>query len=177
MDRKVFEQGCTVLVKTFQDKQFDVNIMWEFLKDLSNYQFITAIKKLVLTAREIYKSTNIVALIRELALLAPKKSAGEAWLEVLKEVSYTGSWGQPRPFSSSLIRQAVDIIGWKTICMSETIAIERAHFFKVYDTLVDRHKTTVITQGQLPEEKQEKIEINPEAQAQIAELVKMTTER
>ena len=56
------------------------------LGDLTESQFSTAVRKIVLTHKEIYPGTNIVAVIREYALCDLNESNWvEAWAEVEKE--------------------------------------------------------------------------------------------
>lgn len=59
-------------------------------------------------------------------------SAEEAWAQVLAEVRRIGSYGSPQ-FTCEPIRQAVRAIGWREICQSETLGVERAHFFRTYE--------------------------------------------
>jgi hypothetical protein len=51
-----------------------------------------------------------------------------------------GHAGKPE-FSSPLIAKAVDTLGWRTICLSDNVAIERAHFMQVYSGLVAKSVT------------------------------------
>ena len=41
-------------------------------------------------------------------------------------------------FKDPLIQKAVDIMGWKELCLSENQVADRAHFMKIYDKLVER---------------------------------------
>lgn len=65
--------------------------------------------------------------------------ADEAWNQVLREIRRVGSWGNPE-FSHSAITMAVEGVGWKDICMSDKIGVERAHFLKAYETTTARHR-------------------------------------
>lgn len=143
MEYNTFKKGMGLLVKAFPEKENDYDLMWEFLQDLEDEDFIKAISKIVITTKDINRATNMIALIRESAL--PENIlAGEAWAEVLKEISKTGSWGKPQ-FNDPLIVRAVECIGWKNMCMSENIAIERAHFLKVFDSLSARNRIATLT--------------------------------
>ena len=143
MDKRLFKQGMAMFVKSFPNKTFDSDIMWEFLKDLDGDMFIGAVSKLIMTTQDINSATNLVALIRDFAV--PDKScAGEAWAEVLKAISSVGSYGCPK-FTDELIDQAVSCVGWRNMCMSENIAIERAHFLKIYDTIHKRKRVEMLT--------------------------------
>ena len=61
----------------------------------------------------------------------------EAWGEVIRKVNNVGSYGRPT-FSHELIDKAVRTVGWLNICLSETPGVERAHFFRVYETFRER---------------------------------------
>jgi len=86
---------------------------------------------------ELYPNTNLIALIREKARAIQKKLPGEAWAEVLGAIRIVGSYGSPK-FSDSLIKKAVNCIGWRHLCLSENIEIQRAHFLKIYESLSKR---------------------------------------
>jgi len=136
-----------VFSQSFPEKKYEANICWEMLKDIPDKQFISAIKKILATKEEIYKSTNIIALIRKNAIRNDIPVAGDAWGEVLSLVSSVGSYGSP-VFSHSIIERAVKGIGWITICLSTNIGMERAHFLKIYDQLAEREtKEVVLSEG------------------------------
>lgn len=137
MTEEVFKKGLSVLAVQFPEKNFDASIMWDFLKDLTDEQYMLAINKIITTQKEINRATNIVALIREQGLVKDREIPAEAWSAVLKEVSRTGSYGVPK-FSNPLITRAVECIGWRNICLSENPGIERAHFLKIYEQLQNR---------------------------------------
>lgn len=67
---------------------------------------------------------------------------GEAWEKVLKAVWRFGSYEAEKALDSldELTRQAVKRVDYYTICMSENIAVERANFRMVYETLAARKK-------------------------------------
>lgn len=140
----MFEQGVFILGRQFPEKVFDVPILWDFLQDLTNEQYINAIKEIVSSTDEINKATNIIAIIRSKALCNDQKTAGEAWAEVLGQVNKVGSYGQPK-FSSGAIQKSVEAIGWRQICLSETPMIERAHFLRIYETIAVREKNRILS--------------------------------
>ena len=67
--------------------------------------------------------------------------AGRAWQEALDAVSKTGSYGTPH-FDDELTEEAVRRFGWKELCLQPagTIAVARAQFMKIYNTLAERRK-------------------------------------
>ena len=65
-------------------------------------------------------------------------SAFEAWAEVLREIEKTGSYRIPT-FSHEIIQRSVECLGgWKYICLTENLEYDRAHFFKIYESLESR---------------------------------------
>lgn len=139
MNKKTFEAGMAYLVECFTHKDISMPVAWDLLKDLDDRKFMIAVKDVCSTTKELYPGTNIIALIREIVLSGKDLIAGEAWEEVMEQVSKVGSYGKPQ-FKDMTTEKAVNCIGWKDICMSEKIAVERSHFMKIYDTLLKREK-------------------------------------
>ena len=71
-------------------------------------------------------------------------TAEQAWGEVLRKANI---YAKHIEWSHPLIAEAVQIIGLRTICESETIGVERAHFFKAYEGLVAKRSQTGLMQG------------------------------
>ncbi len=68
---------------------------------------------------------------------------GEGWEKVLKAVKKYGMYniGPALESLDPMTRQAVEQVGFRDICLSENIGVERANFRMVYETLADRQKT------------------------------------
>lgn len=91
-----------------------------------------------------------VAEIRDAAAASdPKPESDQAWTEVLAAVTRYGRSKSP-PWSDPMIGQAVDAIGWDTICNSTAIGIERAHFTRSYEAIRRRHVDGVRMAGLPP---------------------------
>ena len=118
------------------DDKLDV---WaELLSDLTEEQLKTGVKTFVLKHKEIYPNTNVVAYIREYGLgLATQMTPAEAWGLVLKAIGSVGVYGVPK-FENDAVKRSVDCVGWRDICMSPNIGVERAHFMRAYEALVAR---------------------------------------
>lgn len=67
--------------------------------------------------------------------------ADEAWGVVQKAIGQVGRY-QPFPRTHPLVAHAVDLIGWQTICDSESIETTRAQFRNAYTSLLDRTRAT-----------------------------------
>ena len=68
---------------------------------------------------------------------------------VLDEVRRTGVYGQPR--LPGLVQRAVDVVGWREICLSENVDAVRAHFLRVYEQLAQRARREVALPAMLRE--------------------------
>lgn len=86
-----------------------------------------------------------IAEIREMAATVSTGEIddwGPAWEKVLYAVKRHGLYGQVEAMASldELTRKAVRGVGFRDICLSENISVERANFRAIYQSLVDREK-------------------------------------
>ena len=67
---------------------------------------------------------------------------GEAWGAVLDAIRRHGQYGQQQALESldELTRRAVQAVGWRELCLSENISVERANFRSIYQDMVAREK-------------------------------------
>jgi hypothetical protein len=83
---------------------------------------------------------QIVAAAAELDPRSEKlPSAAEAWEEVEQLILAVGPYRAP-VYSCELVRRSVRAIGWLQLCCSENPAADRAHFFKLYESMRGKHK-------------------------------------
>lgn len=68
------------------------------------------------------------------------KDQGEAWGEVQKAISQYGYYRQEEALESltPIVREAVKRLGFREMCLDENQDAVRAHFFKIYSTLIER---------------------------------------
>ena len=71
------------------------------------------------------------------------KDWGEAWEEVLTAVRKYGLYNQEKALNSlePMTRTAAERTGFRNICLSENIGMERANFRMIYESLMEREKT------------------------------------
>lgn len=62
----------------------------------------------------------------------------QAWRYVQRCIVRIGHTGDLPENTPPAIRKAVDTIGWRTLCLSDNPVADRAHFFRVYDAIMDR---------------------------------------
>ena len=137
MKKKTLEQGLALFARAFPAKEIDIELCWIMLKDIPDEAFLRSVKRIMASHEEIYQSTNLVALIRKNAKEDTIPMVGDAWAEVLREIGRTGSRGTPE-FSHPAIARAVAGVGWRNLCLSELISVERAHFYRIYDQVKER---------------------------------------
>lgn len=94
-----------------------------------------------------------IADIREQATsikLGAAKDWGDAWQEVIRAISKYGSYREAEALESldETTRQVVKRLGFKNICMSEEIQVDRANFRMIYEQQLQRNKQD----AQLPQQ-------------------------
>jgi hypothetical protein len=144
MDRKEFATFAAAL-RTFYPKeqllpnQQAMELWYKQLEDIPYHIAETALQKWVATN----KWSPSIAEIREAVTDISKERIpdwSEAWENVLKAVRTYGSY-QPVEALESLderTRACVRRIGFRNICMSENISVERANFRRIYEATAER---------------------------------------
>lgn len=106
-----------------------IRLYEDFLQDLPFDLARAAVAKHITTSTFF----PTVAELREAALSMTDTApvAADAWTEVLNEIARVGMYDKPN-FSHPAIEKTVKAIGWRNLCMSEQIGVERAHFMRIY---------------------------------------------
>ena len=139
-----FKKGVGLLVETFPNHSFNLEFMFQMLKDLEPQKFINAVFLICNEQKELYPNTNIIALIREQAFPQAELLAGEAFGIMMSKVM------QKSPdFGDPLIQKTVSAMGWKEIGASDVsqTATLRAQFIKIYNSFAERKKTEEINKN------------------------------
>jgi hypothetical protein len=97
------------------------------LEHISQSTFFPAIAELRSAAFDILEAAD------------PTPSDYEAWAEVQAEIRRAGHCNQPQ-FSNPLVKQAVELIGWRYLCLSDNPVADRVHFVKAYQALAERQR-------------------------------------
>lgn len=155
MTRKTLTVGIATIVKAFPSAQVDPDLWWAMLSDLKDEDMLRAVFRVIRSVRDVYPGTNWIALIREQAAKDDSPGVGEALAEVRREIDRVGHVGTPK-WSHPRIGRAVEAIGWRAMCCSESPATERAHFIRVYESIGTRDAERKVV-GQLPVEIQKLI--------------------
>ena len=144
MDKKEFATFAMAL-KTYYPKeqllpnQQAMELWYKQLEDIPYHVAETALQKWVATN----KWSPSIAEIREAVTGISKERIpdwSEAWENVLTAVRTYGSY-QPQEAMASLderTRSCVRRVGFRNICMSENISVERANFRRIYEATAER---------------------------------------
>ena len=120
-----------------------IQIWYELLKDLDYATANIAIQKHMVSSK--YPPT--IADIREQATEVSYGQAplwSDGWEQVLRAMRLYGSYRLQEALDSmdDLTRKAVKRLGFKELCMSENIAVDRANFRMVFEQLANREYET-----------------------------------
>lgn len=131
-----------------------VDLWYEQLQDIPYNMAEISLNKWVATN----KWSPSISDIRELSsgiVTGEIRDWGDAWESVIDAVRLYGTYEIPEAMASfdELTREVVKRIGFRTICMSENIATERANFRMIYEELAKRKKED----SQIPERLQQAI--------------------
>lgn len=143
MNKKEFALWV-MAIKTYYPKENilpneDAVALWyEQLKDIPYQTASLALNKWV----QSNKWSPSIAEIRELAIMHDVPDWGEAWEEVMTAVRKYGAYQTSKALESltPLTRKATERIGFKNICMSEEVGVERANFRMIYEKLAERER-------------------------------------
>lgn len=120
-------------------------LAWEMmLGDLTEEQFRKAIHKFCLSHKDIYPGTNVIAYLREYALVNEEEYPDpfEAWKMVTDEIRRVGD--NTPSFKNPLVQKAVEFVGWRDINFSENPEWIKSQFTKAYEQLVARQKQNTL---------------------------------
>lgn len=126
-------------------KDKELLMMWyDVFKDEDEILFQTAVKKLIVTFQ--YQSPTIANLNHVIAELKDFKKVepGDIYDEINKVIRKYGYYRLEEGYNSlsDLSKKTVDALGGlRTICLSETIMVDRSHALKVAQSYIDRQKT------------------------------------
>lgn len=114
---------------------------WErLLRDLPAPALAAAIDELAVSHPEFPPGPG---LMRRRALELPgggPPSADEALSEVYRQVSLVGYLGVPRWSHPAVEAAILALGGWQTLCRSEDMMADRAHFLKIYGAVEHRFR-------------------------------------
>lgn len=118
-----------------------IKIWFSLLKDIPYEVLNVAIQKYMMTN----KFAPTIADLRELASEVTQGQIsdwGDGWEQVLRAIREHGMYDVRAALNSmdDITRKCVERLGFREICMSTNIAVERANFRTLYETLANRQK-------------------------------------
>lgn len=113
-----------------------INLWTKMLDDLTVEEVALAVNKIIATS----EWPPSIADVRKAVTETQKgqiKDAGEAWGEVTAAIRQFGYVREKEALESMSeeTKRTVKYIGWQTICASENLMADRAHFFKIYEVV------------------------------------------
>lgn len=145
----------------FQIMPSDENkkVWYSMLKDLEYPICQNAIMQIIATSKFPPSIAEIREKYAEMVSL-PVADSGQAWEEVMRAIQYYGAIRELEAVASlsEPVRKAVKIIGFRNLCFSENIAVERAQFFRVYETVEKRIKNEAMIPSTVLRQKREYIQ-------------------
>ena len=117
-----------------------IKIWFSLLKDIPYEVLNVAIQKYMMTN----KFAPTIADLRELSTQAVQGQIsdwGDGWEQVLRAIRRYGSYNAGAAIESmyDITRKCVERLGFREICMSENISVDRANFRMLYETMAQRH--------------------------------------
>ncbi len=146
MDRQTLLKSMYLIAKSFdkfkahQDEEL-MSMWWDVFKNEDVMLFQTAVKKLITTFE--YQVPTIANLNRALAEIKNVNNVepGDIFNEITKAIRYFGSYRTQEGYDSlsPLAQKTVDGLGgFKNLCTSETLMVDRSHALKIAQTHIER---------------------------------------
>lgn len=137
----------------WQVNEYTIEVYYQDLRDLPSDLLFAAAAKARTNSNRNMAFAPSTGEIRQAAAEILRSVRGvpssyQAWQEVVHAMVDVGSYGVPT-WSHPLIKQAVDALGWRNLCMSENAIADRARFVQAYDQLADRTETEMMEPPQV----------------------------
>lgn len=125
-------------VPNFLPDKESVVLWYKLLKDLSYESANISIQKYAMTN----KFPPTIADIREGALISNKEMWSDAWENVLSAIKRYGTYQEIKALSEldDTTRKVVKCLGWRSLCLTNQLAVERANFRMIYESLSAKKK-------------------------------------
>lgn len=112
------------------------------LKDLEPDVLNAACEMAVRESESFFPSVGMILRLAQTITQPTQISEADAWGQVMDAIKKIGFYGQPK-FDDPVVARAVEIMDWPTLCSSENVVADRAHFMKIYGQLAEREKEDV----------------------------------
>jgi len=116
MQEKTYKEGFALLLSVFPQLKIEPGVFWQFLKDIPDQTFKTAINGIINNIKDMYPNTNIIALIKEYSEGNKDDKAMIAWQQAKQAVKEVGYYQSP-DFKDPIISHCIKHIGgWMEFC-------------------------------------------------------------
>lgn len=124
-----------------------MSLWYEQLKDIDYKLASMALQKWVATNKWSPAISDIRGQVVDIVNPTPK-TWGEAWQEVIKAVAHFGYYQEAEAMASldDLTRHCVKGVGYRQLCISENLSVERANFRMIFENEAEKRKVN----SQLP---------------------------
>ena len=125
------------------DKEAVVNLWHMMFKDVAYEALTAAVKMYISEGRFVPTIADINSKLAGLKKIGRNElEADEAWGEVVAAMRYYGSYNETGALESmsELTRKVIKSMGFRSLCLSENIVADRAHFLKMYQIAQERKK-------------------------------------
>jgi hypothetical protein len=146
-----------------------VKVWTVYVSDLDDDLLIASVRKFISSSPHAFPPTipEIRTMATQLMMeISSIPTPYEAWGMVQDEIRRVGSYGQPA-FKNDIVAQVVRRFGWRSLCLSETEMVDRAHFTKAYEETL---KNEIGRATRLPQ-------INEYIQIETQSQMKMLTDK
>lgn len=136
------QKGFSISDKDKDAVTFMVNTWLDALKDIPPHAIETAVMAWVQSQSWAPTPADIRSMVVETGV----KSATEAWEEVTVAICKYGAKGGKDALAgmSDTTRRIVKSIGWRNLCLSESVLADRAHFMRMYKELSNKEEKLVL---------------------------------
>ena len=85
MKQEEFQKGMVLLSEAFPKLEFSTKLYWAMLNDLEGVYFLMAIRDFILGTKEIYPTSNPIAILRESVLMIQHQEESKKRLRLQRE--------------------------------------------------------------------------------------------
>lgn len=157
--------------------RYSIQLWYRMLGDIDFKICETALQELIATKTYPPQIAEIRAKCAEYT--SPQiKDAGEAWRDVQRAIQMYGYYkvNEAMESLSGPTKDAVERIGFRNLCMGDNPVADRAHFFKIYDSISKRMINDSMIPVEVLEKKREYIGMIEEKVTEKTKIEKKTKE-
>ena len=150
MDKELFISCMRYMEAAYRHADFavtkepeQIKVWYDMLRDLPEVLLMQSIRKWVAVNKWPPHFSDLRKIAADI-MQPPPVSWAEAWEQVGKAIRSYGMYDEQGAMGSldETTRAAVKAMGFKSLCMSQNVMADRAHFQKIYERLEKEQKET-----------------------------------